>query len=122
LLATATVITGTIVGAAIAADAAGTSPKYLGCYAQWWNTAFAAKCDGATEQHRFWLYGDCFAEMDIEAGPFSVRRGFSGTVASRECTFEVRSARLLYNCLMCSGGIAGSVNSGGRRARRPPPL
>lgn len=86
-----------ITGAATAANAAGTSPSYLGCHAQWWNTAFAAKCSNATYAHRFWLNGDCAYELDIEAGPFSVRKGFTGTVASRECTIEVRRAWLEYN-------------------------
>ncbi|SDQ50664.1 hypothetical protein [Thermostaphylospora chromogena] len=97
LFATAAVAAGTIASTTTAANAAGTSPKYLGCYAQWWSTAFAAKCDGATERHHFWLNGDCVAELDIEAGPFTVSQGFAGTVASRECTFEVRRAWLSYN-------------------------
>lgn len=87
---------GTLVGTATA-TAAGTSPKYLGCYAQWWSTTFAAKCDGAAERHHFWLNGDCMFELDVEAGPFTVRRGFAGTVASRSCTFKVRRAWLGYS-------------------------
>jgi hypothetical protein len=97
LVATAAVATATIASTSTTASADGTSPRYLGCYAQWWNTAFAARCARATTDHRFWLNGDCVAEPDIEAGPFRVRQGFSGVVASRECTFEVRRAWLAYN-------------------------
>ncbi|MEV6985751.1 hypothetical protein AB0M95_31450 [Sphaerisporangium sp. NPDC051017] len=91
-------VAGGVAGLSSAASAAGTSPATNGCYAQWWNTAFAGKCSSATKaMWPVYVYGDCSAELDWEDGPFSISKGYSGTFHSNECTFSVNKAYLLFS-------------------------
>ncbi|GII58849.1 hypothetical protein Pth03_72380 [Planotetraspora thailandica] len=97
-LAAFALVAGAFAGLSSAANAAGTSAKTANCYAQWWNTAFAGKCSGATRDiWPVYVYGDCALELDWEDGPFSIKKGFSGTFDSNECTFSVNKASLLFS-------------------------
>ncbi|WP_055483260.1 hypothetical protein [Sphaerimonospora mesophila] len=90
-------VAGAVVGIAPTASAAGTSPSTYGCYAQWWNTAFAGKCSKATQTiWPVYVEGDCDWELDKEDGPFTIQKGFSGTFDSNECTFKVNRAWLEF--------------------------
>ncbi|TKK84965.1 hypothetical protein FDA94_27650 [Herbidospora galbida] len=89
---------GAVVGVTTTANAAGTSPSTWGCYAQWWDTAFAGKCSKATQAiWPVYLYGDCAFELDLELGSYSLPKGYSGTFASSECTISVNQAYLLFS-------------------------
>ncbi|MEU7911445.1 hypothetical protein [Microbispora bryophytorum] len=97
-VATLALAAGTIAGLSSAANAGGTSGSTYGCYAQWWDTAFAGKCSSATRDiWPVYVYGDCAYELDQEDGAFSIKKGFSGTFDSNECTFSVNNAYLLFS-------------------------
>jgi hypothetical protein len=75
------------------AGAAGKSETYLGCYAQWWNTAFAGYCYNTPQQVTVRLNADCSLETDY-AGPWRTIHGTVAPFDNSECRHGVRSAWL----------------------------
>lgn len=73
------------------AFAAGTSPSTHGCYVQWWNTAWVAKCAPATATSNYSARVDRSGQSDY-AGPFrEVKKGASATFDSGEALWSVHS-------------------------------
>lgn len=90
------VIVGLLAAPAVAvtssvAFAAGKSATTHGCYVQWWNTAWVAKCDPATATSNYSARVDRSGQSDY-AGPFrEVKKGSSATFDSGEALWSVHS-------------------------------
>jgi hypothetical protein len=83
--------------ASVPAYAAGKSGTVAGCYAQWWNTAFAGYCVNTTQTVTVRLQADCNNEGDYVGGYHTIGKG--STVSpfdSSECSFSVNSAFLAF--------------------------
>lgn len=78
--------------AAGTAWAAGTSAKTNGCYVQWWNTAWAAKCSPASASGDFRAHVSRADQADYD-GPWRyVSKGSSVTFDSGEAWRGVQAA------------------------------
>gem|GEM_PF-5557283 len=74
------------------AFAAGTSAKTVGCYVQWWNTAWAAKCAPATASGDFKAHVARALQPDY-IGPWRyVKKGSTTTFDSGEAWRGVQSS------------------------------
>ena len=82
---------------ASAAQAAGTSGSTYGCYAKWWNTAFAGYCTPATKSGKFQLFANCNNESDYYSNWKYLASGSTlSPFASNECTFSVTDSYFKY--------------------------
>ena len=95
LLAFAAVTVGaaTVSGQALAG---GKSSTVEGCYAQWWNTAFAGYCVNTPVTVHVALHADCGNELDYTGKTYTIH----GTVTpfdNSECSWNVNSASLIFH-------------------------
>ncbi|MFF3867201.1 hypothetical protein [Micromonospora sp. NPDC001898] len=79
------------------AFAAGTSTKVFNCYTQWWNTAWAQKCDapGAKYAGAYVSGVECSAQpdKDITVGR---AQGSTSTSNGTDCTFGANNGWITY--------------------------
>lgn len=79
------------------AAASGTSSKTFNCYTQWWNTAWAQKCDspGAKYTGTYQSGVACSAESDKSF--YKVRlQGSTATYSGSDCTFGASNGWISY--------------------------
>ncbi|MEV0621583.1 hypothetical protein AB0I81_50205 [Nonomuraea sp. NPDC050404] len=94
-LLTAVLSTGTVAMPTMSAHAGGKTKKTYGCYAKWWETAFAGYCDPATRDQDVRLEANCSLENDYSGRWFSVYKGsYHEPFDSSDCTFPVNGAWL----------------------------
>ncbi|MBP2708166.1 hypothetical protein JOL79_30745 [Microbispora sp. RL4-1S] len=69
-----------------------------GCYARWWDTAFAGYCSPATRTQQVKLHADCSGEPDY-AGPWAyVAKGqYAEPFDSDDCIFSADYAWIGYS-------------------------
>ena len=88
---------GSLAVATPGAQAAGTSGKTNGCYAKWWNTAFAGYCNPATDTGGYQLFGNCNNESDFYSTWRTITKGsIVMPFVQSECTFSVTGAAVYY--------------------------
>ncbi|MFF5073796.1 hypothetical protein ACFY2R_22000 [Micromonospora olivasterospora] len=79
------------------AFAAGTSSPVFNCYTQWWNTAWAQKCDspGAKYAGTYVSGVACSAQADKSMSIGRVQ-GSTATVSGTDCTFGASNGWITY--------------------------
>lgn len=84
------------IGISSPASGAGTSNKSYNCYTQWWNTAWAQKCDGgAAVVGRFESSVSCSAQGTRYLTTYRLK-GDDRVVKGSDCTFSASNGKLTY--------------------------
>ncbi|MEU8272906.1 hypothetical protein ACFYOK_18505 [Microbispora bryophytorum] len=80
------------------AQAGGTSRTTYGCYARWWDTAFAGYCSPSTRNQSVQLHANCSLEPDYQGPWIGASKGeYLEPFDSDDCTFPVDGASIGYN-------------------------
>lgn len=79
------------------AAAAGTSSKIFNCYTQWWNTAWAQKCDSPGAQYAGTYVSGvaCSSEPDKTMSKGRTQ-GSTATYSGSDCTFGASNGWISY--------------------------
>lgn len=80
-----------------ATNAAGTSIKTNGCYVQWWNTAWAARCSSATKAGEYRAIVTRDKQLDLTTSYYKLSKGYSGTFTNGEANWGMDTgSRIQY--------------------------
>jgi hypothetical protein len=90
----ALLVTTAMIVPAQAANASGRSGTLYGCYAQWWNTAFAGYCYSVPQTVSPWLWADCSGvEGDYNGPQVRITKGSSDApFDNSSCIWGVKTA------------------------------
>lgn len=79
------------------ASAGGTSNSTNGCFAKWWNTAFAGYCEPATASGAYRLVGICDSQVDIYmAWDWLSKDDYIAPFENDECWFSVTKSYVAF--------------------------